>query len=85
MERSLLHSTVSRVKTTEKAVVLQQATGRSCSRKAVNGKSHPQLTFMIYLDTEQNNLTETLKPWFPLATWEEYQPVYAAQQMVGSG
>ena len=83
MTRAISHAEVRKVRTTEKAVVLQQATGRSCSRKVVNGKSLPQTTWMIYLDTEQENLTVTLRPWFPKATWEVYRPVYAVEKSRG--
>lgn len=83
MTRAISHAEVRKVRTTEKAVVLQQATGRSCSRKVVDGKSLPQTTWMIYLDTEQENLTATLRPWFPQATWQVYRPVYAVEKSGG--
>ena len=31
---------------------------------------------MIYTDRKNSDLTTTLKPWFPNATWIEYTPIY---------
>jgi hypothetical protein len=43
----------------------------------VGGKSRPQISWLIYHDTKEQNLTEGLRPLFPGAKWIEYKPAFA--------
>ena len=43
----------------------------------VGGKSRPQISWLIYHDTKEQNLTDGLRPLFPSAKWIDFKPVFA--------
>lgn len=73
----LIYRQIRSVQTSDAVSTIQQSTGRGQSRITVGGKSRPQISWLIYHDTKEQNLTEGLRPLFPGAKWINYKPVFA--------
>jgi hypothetical protein len=61
----------------EKASEFLQSNGRGSSRVTIDGKALPQVTFGIWQDTKNQDLTTLLKTVYRGATWKTYEPRYA--------
>lgn len=73
----LIYRQIRSVQTSDAVSTIQQSTGRGQSRITVDGKSRPQISWLIYHDTREQNLTDGLRPLFPGGQWIDYKPVFA--------